>query len=713
VSQTSRNRGLGPGDTVAPPEEGSDFTCDLSVIIVNYNVCTFLEQALDSVMRAGANIDCEVIVVDNDSVDGSVEMVRDRFPEVVLIVNDRNVGFAQANNEAIRRAGGRYLLILNPDTIVQEDTFETFIRFMEEHPDAGMVGCRILNSDGSFARESRRSFPTPEVAFYKVSGLSRIFPRSRKFGRYNLTYLPENEESEVDALSGSCMFVRHSAVYNSRGDAAGNGRDGQVAPGGGGFFDEDFFMYGEDLDWCFRFRQAGWKVYYTPKTQIVHFKGESTKKGEARYVRLFYGAMSRFVEKHFQTRYSRLFSTFLHVGIWVKATQSLLNQWLQRIKIPMLEFVAAMLCFEAVALVRSLPSTFSFPPMFYWAVAPTYAAIVVASIAAAGGYRTRKVNRQRPAWQGVGMAFLIVTTGSFFIKSVAFSRVVILFGFLLVVVLVSVSRWIRRELSERRVGQRQAVLVGPARAAEHFKRMLLSNPAPPLDIVGYVEPDPDDGSERVKFSTLPSLGRVDQLRDIIRLRHIDDIVFAAGHVSNQSMFALMQDLLDLPIQFKILQSRQTQVLGKAFVGDIGLTTPLLDAESAVSLPRGRIERRFSQVAIALTTFIMTIILALPALVVSRKSGWYSRLWRIVAGIPDLLLGRRLLIGFDEKGGFRPPTRWGIQEGVIPLAPVDRSSDLTREQLQSLYWRYAQSQSMRLDLQIVVSYIRSNNQISIV
>ncbi|MFV1980602.1 MAG: glycosyl transferase family 2, partial [Rhodothermia bacterium] len=550
-------------------------------------------------------------------------------------------------------------------------------------------------------------FPTPDVAFYKVSGLSRLFPRSRRFGRYNLTYLPQDQVCEVDALSGSCMFVRHEAIYASRD----GGLEGRSA--GAGFFDEDFFMYGEDLDWCFRFGQAGWKVYYTPDTQIIHFKGESTKQGEARYVKLFYGAMSRFVEKHFQTKYSWLFSAFLHLGIWVKAAQSLLQQALNRARLPLFEFVVALTCFDAVALVRSIPSTFSFPQIFYLAVAPTYAALVVGCILLVGGYRLRKRNRQRPVWQGVGMAFLIVTTASFFIKSIAFSRVVILFGFLAVFIFLSVLRWIRRELNERRVGQRQAVLVGPALAAERFKRMLMSHPSPPLDVVGYVELDVDPDSARVMFSTLPKLGRVDQLRDIVRLRHIDDIVFAAGHVTNQSMFALMQELMDLPIRFKILQPRQTQVVGKDFVGEIGLVTPLLDAEAAVHLPRGEIVQRLADVTISAAAGLIFVLIALPGFVMSPSGLWLRRLREVAFCLPGVIVGSRSLVGFDDQASFRPPEGWRIRRGVVPLVPDRRAVELTPDQLQGLYWRYAQSQSVGLDVQIVMSYIRSSNLTNLV
>ncbi|MEO1477833.1 MAG: glycosyltransferase family 2 protein, partial [Bacteroidota bacterium] len=174
-------------------------TLDVSVVIVNYNVRGFLEQALSSVQRAVRSLRAEVFVVDNNSVDGSVAMVRERFPDVHVIANRENVGFARANNQAIREARGRYLFILNPDTLVQEDTLDRMVAFMDAHPDAGAVGCRILNPDGTFAPESRRAFPTPSVAFYRMTGLARLFPHSPTFGRYNLTYLPKDEVCEVDA----------------------------------------------------------------------------------------------------------------------------------------------------------------------------------------------------------------------------------------------------------------------------------------------------------------------------------------------------------------------------------------------------------------------------------------------------------------------------------------------------------------------------------
>ena len=178
----------------------------LSIIIVNYNVEHFLEQCLHSVRKAVKNIPAEVFVVDNSSVDGSIEMVKKKFPEVKIIANEKNVGFSRANNQAIREANGEYILLLNPDTVVQEDTFEKTIKFMDEKKDCGALGVTMLDGKGNFLPESKRGLPTPSVAFYKVFGLSFLFPHSKAFGKYHLGYLDKNKTHEVDVLAGAFML---------------------------------------------------------------------------------------------------------------------------------------------------------------------------------------------------------------------------------------------------------------------------------------------------------------------------------------------------------------------------------------------------------------------------------------------------------------------------------------------------------------------------
>jgi len=211
---------------------------DLSVVIVNYNVKAFLEQCLIAIARARGDLNIEIFVVDNASVDGSQAMVKKRFPHVNLIENRQNVGFSTANNQAIKRAQGEYILILNPDTLIQEDTLSILKKKLDDNPRLGAVGCKLLNPDGSFQIASRRSFPTPWVAFSRITGLSRLFPKSRLFGKYNLSYLDPDIESEIDVLAGSLMMLRQTALDEV------------------GYFDEDYFMYGEDIDLCYRIKKG-------------------------------------------------------------------------------------------------------------------------------------------------------------------------------------------------------------------------------------------------------------------------------------------------------------------------------------------------------------------------------------------------------------------------------------------------------------------------
>lgn len=254
---------------------------ELSVVIVSYNVSSFLDQTLLTLEESAKGIEHEVFVVDNASTDNSAAMVRQKHPRVKLIENRENRGFAKANNQALKLAQGKYILILNPDTVLRSDTISTMLEFLESHPEAGAAGCKVINPDGSLQLACRRGFPTPGVAFFKMVGLSGLFPKSRTFGAYNLTYLDPESVSEVDAISGSFMMLRKKAL-----DRAGH-------------MDEDFFMYGEDLDLCYRIKKDGWKIYYVPGTEIIHFKGESTKTVPAiKSIRDFYTAMHIFVEKH-------------------------------------------------------------------------------------------------------------------------------------------------------------------------------------------------------------------------------------------------------------------------------------------------------------------------------------------------------------------------------------------------------------------------------
>ena len=679
-----------PPSPLPPPAQSAVDVVDVSVIVVNYNVREFLEQALDSVDRASAGLSVETFVVDNNSVDGSVAMVRERFPDAQVIANEENVGFGRANNQAIRQARGRYLLILNPDTLLQEDTLRTFVDFMDAHPEAGSAGCRILNPDGTFAPESRRAFPTPSVALYRMTGLSRLFPHSETFGRYNLTYLPVDEVCEVDALSGSCMLVRRDALYRPA-DPSGDG-----VGEGAGLFDEDFFMYGEDLDWCFRIQQAGWKIYYTPDTQIIHYKGECTRKGELRYVRLFYGAMLQFTEKHFGSQYSktlagRTLAGLIRAGILARAGVSLAGKTLGRLAVPLLDFGIALLVGFVVAMGWSQQQGIAFQPFYYTALVPAYALAAVLGLAAMGSYRRGRTFPIRPVFSGIGAAFLAVTTISFFIKSLAFSRATILFGFLAVAIILVAWRVV---VNRRQYGNRQALLVGSTAEAERLHGLLARRIDPPLRLVGYVS---TNGEIAGSTATVAQLGADRHLRDLVRLGEIDDVIFAADSLTNTAILRFMRGLRDLPVQFKILTQGQDRIIGKASIDDF--STPLREAEQIVAPLRSASARRLVEVPVALLGIVLHPLLRL----VLRFRSESQRLRRIAAAtarMPSVLAGRRTLIGYDPARPH-PPRAWGLRPGVVSILDTLGAPPTDIVETHRAYWFYARNQSAALDIEILL------------
>ena len=254
---------------------------DLSIVIVNWNTRDLLRNCLESVLCSEGEFAFETIVVDNCSDDGSAAMVREEFPQIHLIESDINGGYAYANNLGLRRLQARYHLLLNPDTVLPPNALRDMIAFMDAHPEAGMAGPKLVMGDGELDLACRRSFPTPENSFYKLFGLSRLFPNSRRFGQYNLTYLDPDEVAEVDSVVGAFLMVRGEVVE-------------QV-----GLLDEEYFMYAEDLDWAFRTKQASWKVYYYPEVTVLHYKRQSSAQNPQKAQHEFWRAMYIFYRKHY------------------------------------------------------------------------------------------------------------------------------------------------------------------------------------------------------------------------------------------------------------------------------------------------------------------------------------------------------------------------------------------------------------------------------
>jgi GT2 family glycosyltransferase len=397
----------------------------LSVIIVNYNVKHFLLQCLRSVYAAVNDLEMEVFVVDNVSKDGSVEAVRAAFPQVKLIANTENVGFSKANNQAIAQATGEYVLILNPDTVVAEDTFVKCIAHMLSYKDAGCLGVHMIDGKGVFLPESKRGLPTPEVAFYKMFGFSSLFPKSKRFGKYHLGYLSENETHEVDILSGAFMFFRKEVLDKIGG------------------FDETFFMYGEDIDLSWRVVLGGYKNYYLADVTIIHYKGESTKRGSLNYVKVFYEAMIIFAKKHFANSKASLFSFFINVAVVFRAILTILANVISSSFVVVVDFllIYAGLFFTTNFWANNFKSTIDYYPQIFLAWA-CYRCIYSHGCMGAylsGGYE--KPFRLSGIVKGIlASTFIIAFVYAFLPETWRFSRAIIVFGAIVAMTSLTITR---------------------------------------------------------------------------------------------------------------------------------------------------------------------------------------------------------------------------------------------------------------------------------
>ncbi|CAH8248965.1 glycosyltransferase family 2 protein [Paenibacillus melissococcoides] len=285
---------------------------DLSIIIVNYNTKQLTLNCIESVYRSVTDFQYEVILIDNASRDDSVQVFRQQCPQVELIANEQNLGFSKANNQGMQIAKGRYVLLLNSDTVIQPDTLDVMIRFMDEHPEVGASGCKVVLPDGSLDKACRRGFPTPAATFFYVSRLSKLFPKNPRINAYHREDLNPDEAYPIDCLIGAFMMVRREAID-------------QV-----GMLDEQFFMYGEDVDWCYRIKQAGWVNYYYPKTQIIHYKRASSRNKPYKITYEFHRAIYVLYNKHFKKKYPFWVTALMYAGIGAKLGLAMLMNVLSR-----------------------------------------------------------------------------------------------------------------------------------------------------------------------------------------------------------------------------------------------------------------------------------------------------------------------------------------------------------------------------------------------
>lgn len=649
----------------------------LSIIIINYNVRTFLENALHSIKKATSGIECEIIVVDNASDDGSVEMIREKFPDVRLITNELNIGFARANNIALKIARGKYLALINPDTIIQEDTFASLIKFLENNPEAGLVGCKILNPDGTLQLACRRSIPTPWSAFTKFTGLSSLFPKTKLFGRYNLTYLDEDKIYEVEAISGSFMFLR-KAVYEQVGG-----------------LDENYFMYGEDLDWCHRIRKSGWKIFYYPETQIIHFKGESTKQSNLNDLKLFYDAMHIFVQKNLNK--SAFLHLILHLGILVHSIIALLIRLFKHSILFITDWILILISLAFAFYLRF--EKISLPDYAIYPIVIIPGGIITMCIYFLGGYTKYKYSITRTV-SGIIFGFLIISSLTYFFKQFAFSRILVVYSaFISITLLVGWRLFIKLLLRYGKLARggifgRKTLIIGTSPAAQQLSQKLKTRITDGYDVVGFV--DKTRISVGNSLNGIKIIGSIDNINKLIQDYKISDVIFSTDDLSYKEIFNIISKANNLGVHFRMLPSSLEFIIGKTHIDNL-INIPLIDIEY-------RLESKFYQSLkrlIDILGSLVLIFLFFPSKRAFKEKISYNLLTKVLYGQYSLV-GLPLNFHYGQNGNYI------LKPGLTGPIQLDNRNDLTDDEIEKYLMYYSKNYSPLLDIEIIIKWIKAIN-----
>ncbi len=641
----------------------------LSIVIVNYNVKYFLEQCLLSVRRAIEEIDAEVFVVDNNSVDGSVQLLKEKFPEVILIENTENFGFSKANNQAIERAKGEYILLLNPDTVVEAETFSKVLQFMDNHEDAGALGVKMIDGKGNFLAESKRGLPTPEVAFYKVFGLSRIFKKSKKFNRYHLGYLDKNQIHEVDILAGAFMLLRKKVLDVT------------------GLLDETFFMYGEDIDLSYRILKAGYKNYYFPETCIIHYKGESTKKSSINYVFVFYNAMIIFAKKHFSQKNAQLFSFLINLAIYLRASIAIANRFIKRFSLPFLDFVTIFAGLFALKIYWELNIISvrggQYPLGYIIMVVPIYIFIWLISVYLSGGYD--KSFRLSKIIQGVflGTVFILVVY-ALLDESYRFSRAIIILGALWAVFIMLSSRVILHLLNIKgfrfdKPKNKRIIIVGKKVEAERVKYIISQTEIIP-GYIGIVD------TESGTITNEGYIGNIQQISEIIEIYRINEVIFCAKDMTSEDIINKMSLLKQFDVEFKIAPPESLYIIGSNSIDTSGEMYTI--NVNSISNTHNRRNKRFFDIIVS-----VAFVFVFPFFIWFLKSPFH-----FIANIFAVIFGKKTWVGYIETidNSLLP----GLKKSVLNPSDAFKNKKLSPELLSQMNIMYARDYNVSNDLNII-------------
>lgn len=635
----------------------------LSIIIVNYNVKYFLEHCLYSVQKAAQGIDTEVLVIDNDSADNSVNYLKPLFPEVVFVENKENMGFGRANNLGLKMAKGNYILFLNPDTLIQEDSLRKCITAFEADEKIGAIGVRMIDGSGRFLKESKRSFPSPSTSMYKLFGLSKLFPHSPVFSKYHLGHLNDKNNHVVDVLAGAFMMIRSDVLQKTGG------------------FDKDFFMYGEDIDLSYRIQKAKYKNLYLADTTIIHFKGESTNLGSLNYVKMFYQAMEIFVKKHYGSTRKSIFIILLQIGIWLRAFLSILSGIIKKAGLVIVDALIFLSCFWVSTLLwnRYIKPETDYPETLLW-IAFSIFTILYIGVAWFWGLYDKKGYRTKNVISAAIFAIVILLAlYSLLPEHYRFSRGIVLLGSLLGYTTIFFFRQCLIKTGIIKSNQKKAI---------HYVGLIAGNKQDFQNILKIVHQTGEEDS---------FVGYTDDI-DILETMQKDLIVQKIIFCENTYNYADIITMVEkMPHQ---LQCRFYCGLGKTIIGSYSKNESGIAASYKYYRLNDPFYRRIKRLFDITTALFFLFSLPVHLFFIKNPAGF-------ITNIVSVLSGKKTWVGFTAISAETPL----YKPGIIPLTSSRKNSQPTAYQPNNTRiddW-YAKNYSVNIDLNRIIFFYKKLGQ----
>ncbi|MDZ4839938.1 MAG: glycosyltransferase [Bacteroidota bacterium] len=650
----------------------------LAIIIVNYNVQYFLELCLQSVYKAITVCDVkfgplsvEVWVVDNHSEDGSCDMIKKMYPSVLLIENKFNAGFSKANNQAIVLTKAEYILLLNPDTVIPENCLIEVLTFADEHPNAGGIGVKMLEGRGKYLPESKRGFPSPIAALYKITGINALFSKSGYFNKYYLGNLDQNDIQKIDVLAGAFVLARLESLAKI------------------GNLDEDYFMYGEDIDLSYCLTKAGYQNYYLPSPEVIHYKGESTKKGSLNYVYIFYKAMAIFAKKHLRGSSGVAYQVLINIAIWSKASLSGLFKLIKLIFLPIIEFF---LIYGLMYLfIKYWETTIKYveggkyPSELFSIFLPIYVLVWIISFALTRNYKSPFKLYHIVFGVLVGLVINSLVY-AFLDESYRYSRAIIAAGSLISLVQAYCWRIAVNLTKFKIISGAEAKLKKIIIVADNFEfdriNALLSNVRNELQVIGFVANSDN--------SSINYLGKLSNIESIIKAYACSDLIFSAENLSYIEIILLIKRLNYLPIDFKIVPSGSDFIIGSNSKNEPG-DYYLLEEKFELASPEVKKSKRSLDILFSLGILLLSPILTF----ISGP--------KIFQNIMSVMSKQKTWVSYHKSTSFDKLPQ--LLPGVLTTLNEVNRAIRSEEYAEKLNFLYAKHYSKSKDIRILLKSIR--------